>query len=95
MLKYTIFKCLLLIFAFSFSEARLYHRQKESTGYVKWFNPSKGFGYIVNDEGGPDLYVHHTSIAMEGFRAIKDGDKVIFQITSGPKGLHATNVRLR
>jgi CspA family cold shock protein len=64
-----------------------------ATGKVKWFNDAKGFGFIVH-EGGPDLFVHHTAIVAEGFRSLAEGQEVEFDITEGPKGLQATNVRL-
>jgi CspA family cold shock protein len=63
-----------------------------ATGKVKWFNDAKGFGFIVR-EGGPDLFVHHTAIVAEGFRSLAEGQEVEFDITEGPKGLQATNVR--
>ena len=61
-------------------------------GTVKWFNDAKGFGFITQ-EGGPDLFVHHTAIAAEGFRSLSEGDKVEFETMNGPKGLQAANVR--
>ena len=61
-------------------------------GTVKWFNDAKGFGFITQ-EGGPDLFVHHTAIAAEGFRSLSEGDRVEFEIVKGPKGLQAANVR--
>ena len=61
------------------------------TGTVKWFNDAKGFGFITQ-EGGPDVFVHHTAIAAEGFRSLNEGDKVQFETVQGPKGLQATNV---
>lgn len=60
-------------------------------GTVKWFNDSKGFGFIALPEGD-DLFVHHTSIRMEGFRTLREGDKVAFEIVEGPKGPQANNV---
>ncbi len=63
-----------------------------ATGKVKWFNDSKGFGFIVRAEG-PDLFVHHTAIVAEGFRSLAEGQDVEFEVTEGPKGLQATNVR--
>jgi len=63
-----------------------------ATGKVKWFNDAKGFGFIVREEG-PDLFVHHTAIVAEGFRSLAEGQQVEFEITEGPKGLQATNVR--
>jgi CspA family cold shock protein len=61
-------------------------------GTVKWFNDSKGFGFI-SQEGGEDVFVHHTAIQMEGFRSLTEGDRVEFEVVKGPKGLQAQNVR--
>jgi len=61
-------------------------------GTVKWFNDSKGFGFI-SQEGGKDVFVHHTAIEGEGFRSLAEGDRVQFEITQGPKGPQASNVR--
>ena len=63
-------------------------------GTVKWFNAEKGFGFITNSENNEDLFVHFTSIASDGYKSLNDGDNVTFDITSGAKGLQATNVRL-
>ena len=62
-------------------------------GSVKWFNDSKGFGFICQEHGGEDIFVHHTAIQMEGYKSLNDGDEVEFEVTQGPKGLQATNVR--
>jgi len=59
---------------------------------VKWFNDAKGFGFITR-ENGPDLFVHHTEIKVEGFRSLSEGQRVEFEIAQGPKGLQAKNVR--
>ena len=61
-------------------------------GTVKWFNDAKGFGFIT-PESGADVFVHHTAIVSEGFRSLAEGDTVEFEVTKGPKGLQATNVR--
>jgi CspA family cold shock protein len=63
-----------------------------ATGTVKWFNDAKGFGFI-SQEGGDDVFVHHTAITMEGFRTLKEGERVEFDVVQGPKGLQAANVR--
>ncbi|HEY2743639.1 MAG TPA: cold shock domain-containing protein [Polyangia bacterium] len=62
-----------------------------STGTVKWFNDAKGFGFITQ-EGGQDVFVHHTAIAAEGFRTLAEGERVQFDVVEGPKGLQAANV---
>jgi CspA family cold shock protein len=61
-------------------------------GTVKWFNDAKGFGFIKREQG-PDVFVHHTAIAAEGFRSLSEGDQVEFEVTQGQKGPQATNVR--
>ena len=61
-------------------------------GTVKWFNDAKGFGFIAQ-EGGKDVFVHHTAITAEGFRSLAEGDQVEFDVVEGPKGLQASNVR--
>ncbi len=61
-------------------------------GTVKWFNDAKGYGFI-SQEGGEDVFVHHTAIQMDGFRTLKEGERVEFDVTQGPKGLQAANVR--
>ncbi len=63
-----------------------------STGQVKWFNNAKGFGFILPDGGGGDLFVHYSSIGMEGYKTLKAGQAVSFDIVEGPKGLHAANI---
>ena len=63
-------------------------------GTVKWFNPEKGYGFITPDEGGKDLFVHHSAIQAEGFRSLNEGDKVEFEVTQGQKGPQAVNVKV-
>lgn len=63
-----------------------------ATGTVKWFNPDKGFGFIAQD-GGPDVFVHFSAIEGSGYRNLEENDKVEFEITNGPKGPNAANVR--
>ena len=62
-------------------------------GTVKWFNAEKGYGFI-SQEDGPDVFVHFSAIQMEGFRTLEENQKVEFEVTQGPKGPQAENVRL-
>ncbi|MBV7412666.1 cold-shock protein [Dermabacteraceae bacterium P13115] len=62
-------------------------------GSVKWFNAEKGFGFIETDGGGSDVFVHHSSIDMTGYRSLNEGQRVEFDVTDGPKGPQAENVR--
>ncbi|MFJ4067797.1 cold-shock protein [Pseudomonas sp. NPDC089996] len=66
---------------------------EEKTGTVKWFNDEKGFGFITPDGGGDDLFVHFKSIASDGFKSLKEGQKVTFVAERGQKGMQAANVR--
>jgi cold shock protein len=61
-------------------------------GTVKWFNNAKGYGFIQAEEGGEDVFVHHTAIVAEGYRTLNQGEKVNFEMVQGPKGLQARNV---
>lgn len=64
-----------------------------ATGSVKWFNDAKGFGFIKQDNGGDDVFCHHTAIEMDGFRTLAENQKVEFEIVKGPKGLQAAHVK--
>ena len=61
-------------------------------GTVKWFNDAKGFGFIQPDGGGPDAFAHFSAIAMEGFKSLKEGARVSFELADGPKGPMAVNI---
>ncbi len=63
-----------------------------STGQVKWFNNAKGFGFILPDDGGDDLFAHYSAIGMDGYKTLKAGQLVTFDTIEGPKGLHAANI---
>ncbi len=64
------------------------------TGKVKWFNETKGFGFIEVEGGGKDVFVHHSAITGSGFKTLREGEEVEFDVTQGPKGLQATNVKV-
>lgn len=63
-----------------------------STGTVKWFNESKGFGFIAQADGGPDVFVHFSAIQGSGFKTLAEGQSVSFDVEQGPKGPQASNV---
>ena len=64
-----------------------------ATGTVKWFNDAKGFGFIEPDGGGADVFAHFSAISMEGFKTLKQGARVTFELTAGPKGQLAQNIQ--
>lgn len=64
-----------------------------ATGVVKWFNDTKGFGFITPEDGGEDLFAHFSAIQSGGFKTLKEGQRVSFDVTTGPKGLQAANIR--
>lgn len=64
------------------------------TGTIKWFNNSKGYGFIVQDNGEKDVFVHHSAIQMEGYRTLEEGQRVSYDIEQTPKGPAAANVRV-
>ncbi|MGW2937567.1 cold-shock protein [Streptomyces sp. NPDC001156] len=63
-----------------------------ATGVVKWFNADKGFGFIAQDDGGPDVFVHFSAIQRSGFKELFENDRVKYDVTQGPKGPQAENV---
>jgi CspA family cold shock protein len=63
------------------------------TGTVKWFNETKGFGFIAPNQGGKDVFVHYSAIANSGFRTLTEGQSVTYDVENGPKGPQATNVQ--
>jgi len=64
-----------------------------ATGTVKWFNDSKGFGFIEQQDGSPDVFVHFSAITGDGFKSLVEGDRVTYNVVKGPKGLQAENVQ--
>ena len=65
-----------------------------ATGKVKWFNNAKGYGFVLAASGGEDLFAHYSSIVMDGYKTLRAGQDVTFDVQEGPKGLHAVNIRV-
>lgn len=65
-----------------------------SIGKVKWFNNTKGFGFIIPEDVGEDIFAHYSTIKMDGYRALKAGQSVTYDLIEGPKGLHAENISI-
>ncbi|MBQ9240097.1 MAG: cold shock domain-containing protein CspD [Duodenibacillus sp.] len=64
-----------------------------ASGIVKWFNDAKGFGFITPEEGGEDLFAHFSAIEMDGFKTLKEGQRVTFEVVTGPKGKQAARIK--
>ncbi len=64
-----------------------------ASGVVKWFNNAKGYGFVTPDEGDQDIFVHFSAIEMDGYKTLKEGQRVLFEVEEGPKGLHAQNLQ--
>jgi CspA family cold shock protein len=75
------------------SRTEIKDRTAMATGTVKWFNDAKGFGFITPDDGGKDLFAHHSSIQGSGFKSLKEAQKVSFDVVQGPKGPAASNIK--
>jgi CspA family cold shock protein len=82
----------LLFLSCSFPQSNAGGEQDMFTGTVKWFNATKGYGFIVQDNGGKDVFVHHSAILMEGYRALEEGQRVQYDVEQTAKGPAATNV---
>lgn len=93
-LRYLFLHSLFSSFLFNLINVSRYIMSNKSTGSVKWFNESKGFGFITPDNGGSDLFVHFKSIVSEGFKTLSEGQKVSFVVEQGNKGPQADNVTL-
>lgn len=64
-----------------------------ATGTVKWFNNAKGYGFVLSEDKGEDLFIHYSSIQMDGYKSLKAGQEVQYDVQEGPKGMHAVNIR--
>ncbi|HVE89840.1 MAG TPA: cold-shock protein [Burkholderiaceae bacterium] len=65
-----------------------------ASGTVKWFNEAKGFGFVTPEDGGKDLFAHFSAIQQSGFKSLQEGQRVTFDVTTGPKGQQAANIRI-
>ena len=88
-----------MLFVLTIAGGVLLHITKEvagkmTTGIVKWFNNAKGFGFVSPDDGGDDVFAHFSAIEMDGYKSLKQGQKVVFDISKGPKALFAEKIRL-
>lgn len=72
----------------------VYRRYEMAQGIVKWFNSEKGFGFIAQDNGGPDVFVHYSAVSGSGFRSLDEGQRVEFEVGEGQKGPQAQDVRV-
>jgi CspA family cold shock protein len=82
------------IYRLARSSNEVYMSDQRVSGTVKWFNDRKGYGFIQRDEGGPDVFVHHSAIQGDGFKSLAEGQKVTLEVTQGHKGPQAENVIL-
>jgi CspA family cold shock protein len=78
----------------NFIERNFNMANQTQTGTVKWFNDSKGFGFIAQDNGGKDLFAHFSEIQSNGFKSLAENQRVEFEVKEGPKGLQAANIRI-
>jgi CspA family cold shock protein len=83
---------IIIIVGFYHHRSRFKGNSSMAIGKVKWFNNAKGFGFIVPENGGEDIFAHYSTIKMEGYRSLKAGQAVTYDVTQGPKGLHAENI---
>lgn len=74
-------------------ERSTYREDNIATGTVKWFNDAKGFGFITPDDKSEDVFAHFSAIKMNGFKSLKEGQRVSFEVTTGPKGKQASNIQ--
>jgi CspA family cold shock protein len=85
--------CILLVPPGNYLVQKILRERNMATGTVKWFNDAKGFGFIKPDDGGDDLFAHFSAINSAGFKSLAENQRVIFDITTGPKGKQASNIQ--